>query len=73
MSLSNAGRVLCVVESEMSRLGRVQQGLVSDVRADDSFHVQSLQVGRLSTQTLLLDTFHRHRRQQVNYEISCRL
>jgi len=60
--------LLRVVETEVSRLGRVRQGPVSDVRPDDSVHVQSVQVGHLSAETLFLDAFHRHRRQQVNDE-----
>jgi len=61
--------LLRVVETEVSRLGRVRQGPVSDVRPDDSVHVQSVQVGHLSAEAFLLDAFHRHRRQQVNDEL----
>ena len=58
-----------VCEAEMSRFGSVQQGLVSDIRTNDSVHVQSLQIRYLSAETLLVDTLHRHRWQQVIEEV----
>jgi len=62
-----------VVDAEMSRFGSIRQGLVSDVRADDSVHVQSLQVSYFSAEALLLDTFHCHSRQQVTDTVKWRV
>jgi len=70
MTTVSYGSCNAVIETEVSRLGSLRQGLVSYVRADDPVHVQSLQVRHLAAQTFLLDTFHRYRRQQVNDKIT---
>ena len=47
----------------MSRLCRLGQGSVSDVRADDPVDIQSVQVGHRSDEALQVEAIHGGRRQ----------